>query len=455
MSGSNAPPLRVLIIAAQEPWPLDHGGRLRLFHVVDGLARRAEVTLAIPDPPAHREQFSPALCFATMTGTTAAVRQRNGRASHWFTPLARRYFGHNPQIASWLRRNARRGRFDVALLSGPPLGHYADCIRIPVVWDPADDLALYMIRNAEYARPHQWLSAVRQAAFQVLYERAVCSRIAATIFCSPVDAAYARRWCGGARVEVAAGGVDAEYFHPDRRTCEPGTVVFVGAFDFPPNVDGIVHFTRHIWPRVYAGGAARRLLIVGRRPGPQVRALAGSAGVEVVGTVPDVRPFLTRAAVVVVPTRLGGGMKNKVLEACAVQRPVVASPRAMGGLSARMGRDVLCANDDPAWVRQVTRLLEDPARADRIARAGHRWVRQAHRWPHTVDRFEQILESVAAGKSSRAASGLEATKNTLGDHVKPEPEQPARAKPAAPTTPDETPAPNPPAPNLPEVLSCR
>jgi glycosyltransferase involved in cell wall biosynthesis len=111
--------------------------------------------------------------------------------------------------------------------------------------------------------------------------------------------------------------------------------------------------------------------------------------------VADVRPCLSRASVVIVPTRLGGGLKNKVLEACAMERPVVASPRALAGLSAQRGRDVLCAGDDDAWVRHVAHLLTHPEVARRIAKDGQSWVRRAHRWPVLTERLRTLLTEAA------------------------------------------------------------
>ena len=120
--------------------------------------------------------------------------------------------------------------------------------------------------------------------------------------------------------------------------------------------------------------------------------------------VPDVRPYLRRASAVVVPIRKGGGLKNKVLEGCAMRRPIVASPRALGGLSARVGVDVLSAARRQQWVERVGRLLDRPEYARRVARNGYDWVRQSHCWSTTGQRFYEILVSAWQNSGGRRSS---------------------------------------------------
>jgi len=318
----------------------------------------------------------------------------------WATRLARRHFGRQPPISAWLARHADPRNFDVALLSGAVLGLYADCVRVPVVWDVVDELVVCTLRAAQFGDWRLWPDALRRVVLYAAYERATAQRVAATVFASAVDAAWARRWSGGARLEVISNGVDTTYFRPFATPGEPGCVAFVGSLEFPPNVDGVRFFVRQVWPRLHADDRSRRLYVVGRRPTAAVRALAAVPGVVVCGDVPDVRPFLARAAVVVVPTRQGAGVKNKILEACAVQRPVVASPRALAGLDVRIGVELRCAQRPGQWVREVAELLTSPDRAARLAAAGCAWVRRTHRWPALGQRLHELLAQAAARREN-------------------------------------------------------
>jgi len=406
--------MRVLVVATQEPWPLNHGGRLRLFHFIRQLARGAEVTLALPGAAQHAARLPEGVQTVTMLPQGGVARGSCSKAERgsWMGRLARRHFGYNGAIDAWLRAYARPEHFDVALFSGAVLGVHVPSARVPVVWDAVDELVLYTLRDVRHGTWRRWPSALRRAALYALYERDAARQAAVTTFTSAVDASCARRWVGGARVEVISNGVDLDYFRPSELPAEPGTVAFVGSLEFPPNVDGIANFARRVWPQIYARGAGRRLLVVGRRPVTAVKALASLPGVEVAADVLDVRPFLARASAVVVPTRLGGGVKNKILEACAVRRPVVASPRALGGLSARVGREVLSADKPQAWVAAVSRLLDRAAYAQKVAQAGHDWVRRAHRWSVLGDRLVEIL------KSARRSSRRSVARGAAGDTAK-------------------------------------
>ncbi len=390
------PRLRVLVAAMQEPWPLNGGGRLHLHHVLRTLATHADVTLLLPEParfPARTPAGVRRVSAGPRLPPVTPRRRRPGDPLDW----AARHFGLPAALACWLTRHGRA--YDVILLNGAVLGQLIRFCPRPVVWNPQDELVLATWRDVETAGWRSRLAGLRRAVLYAAYERAVARRAAGTVFVSRVDAAWARRWCGDARLAVIPNGVDHDYFRPADRPPHPGTVAFVGSLEFPPNVDAITRFVAEVWPALHAADRARRLLIVGRSPGPGVRSLAAVPGVTVHGNVPDVRPFLAQAAVVVVPTRKGGGLKNKILEACAVGRPVVVSPRALGGLSARPGRDLLVAHSAAQWQAHVARLLDCPDFAAGLAARGRAWVCAAHTWERTGAQFYALL-AAAAGRDA-------------------------------------------------------
>jgi glycosyltransferase involved in cell wall biosynthesis len=397
--------LRVLVVARREPWPLNSGGRLRLYNFLKHLVRDAAVTLVLPEEPVDVAHLPDGLRVVNTAAAPYALREGESRRAGtaepaWITQRARRHFGYCRPLFRWLEANAQPARFDVALLFGAVAGQYIDAVHIPAVWDAVDELVLYTVRDAGRRGVGRWPRTARAAALYAMLERHVAQKAHATIFASPVDASYARRWAGGAAVESISNGVDFDYFRGPTQASEPGTVAFVGSLSFPPNVEGIVRFATRIWPRVQSGAANRRLLIVGREPAAAVRALGQLPGVALHADVPDVRPYLARAAAVVVPTQLGGGVKNKVLEACAMRRAVVAGPRALAGLSARPGVDVLCASDEADWRRHLTRLLERREFAAQIASNGYEWVRQAHDWSRLTGRLRDVLSDAAVGAAA-------------------------------------------------------
>jgi glycosyltransferase involved in cell wall biosynthesis len=142
---------------------------------------------------------------------------------------------------------------------------------------------------------------------------------------------------------------------------------------------------------------------VGRRPAPAVRRLAELPGVEVVGTVPDVRPHLARAAVAVVPLRIARGLQNKVLEALAMGKAVVASPPALAALRTQPGVHLLAASSPAEWTGAVLRLLDDKALRHQIGTAGRRYVEQHHDWEHCLEPFRHLLGLAPANGANGAA----------------------------------------------------
>jgi polysaccharide biosynthesis protein PslH len=193
------------------------------------------------------------------------------------------------------------------------------------------------------------------------FERRACLAADVVVAVSEEDASCLRELDEGITVAVVPNGVDVP--PPggiERRPADPPRLLFAGTMDYRPNVDGIVWFVREIWPRLQREPIA--LDIVGRDPVQSVRSLAGP-GVSVVGSVPRMAPYLSRAAAAVVPIRSGGGSRLKVLEAMAAGVPVVSTSIGMAGVAATPGVHHLCADDAEGFAEAIRRTLADPVAA--------------------------------------------------------------------------------------------
>jgi sugar transferase (PEP-CTERM/EpsH1 system associated) len=205
-------------------------------------------------------------------------------------------------------------------------------------------------------------------------------------------------------------GVNADYFSPEHAFPSPFAegevpVVFTGAMDYWPNVDAVVWFATEVLPRLRTTQSDVRFYIVGMRPAPAVQALSAER-VIVTGTVPDVRPYLAHARVVVAPLRVARGIQNKVLEAMAMARPVVASTECASGIDATPGVDFDIAADIDAYVARIDALLRDPARAACMGAAGRNRVLAHYDWDARLSRFDRWLlqsGSLAAPAGAHAA----------------------------------------------------
>jgi len=189
---------------------------------------------------------------------------------------------------------------------------------------------------------------------------------------------------------VLPNGVDLAYFVPQAERREAQTLVYVGRMSYHANVAAVCWFCEAVLPRVWAERPEVQFLIVGRDPGPAVRALGRDPRITVTGAVPDVRPYLARATALVAPMVYGAGIQNKVLEGMAMGTPVVCTPPAAAALAAESGRDLLVSSGSAAFAAAVIRLLGDRALQIELGRAGRRYVAAHHDWAGIVYRLEEI-----------------------------------------------------------------
>jgi sugar transferase (PEP-CTERM/EpsH1 system associated) len=219
------------------------------------------------------------------------------------------------------------------------------------------------------------------------FELQVAKRADLNLFVSKTEEQMFRRVAGKGNVPlgVLENGVDLERFAPGHGLCdnidrETPLIVFTGQMDYPPNVDAASFFAREVLPIVRDRQADARFAIVGRAPTEDVLQLADLPGVIVTGEVPDTRPWLASARVVVAPLRIARGIQNKVLEAMASGKAVVASPEAAEGIDACNGKEILIAGSAAAQADAVISLLHDPVRRDRMELAARAAMEARYSW---------------------------------------------------------------------------
>jgi glycosyltransferase involved in cell wall biosynthesis len=200
----------------------------------------------------------------------------------------------------------------------------------------------------------------------------------------------------GVRTAVVPNGVDVEDFVPgDPAAVEPDTVLFFGAINYYPNTDGILFFLREAWPLLKARRPTARLRIIGPKPPPVIAEWADPS-VEVVGYVDDVRAHIARAAVTVVPLRIGGGTRLKVLEAMALGKAIVSTPLGAEGIDVTPEENILLAPDAAGLARQIDRALGDPALSSRLGSEARRLAVERYSWRASADRLVRFYEQLGA-----------------------------------------------------------
>lgn len=175
---------------------------------------------------------------------------------------------------------------------------------------------------------------------------------------------------------------------------EERIVLFFGSFQWPPNVDAAEWMAREIWPRVFSREPRARLVLAGQDPQGRISHLAAtSSSIEVTGFVDDATQRTRASAVCVAPLRAGGGVRIKILEALANERPVVATTLGAEGLDLLPGQHALIADDADSFAGEILRLLQNPQEAGRIAAQGRRFVEARFAWPQVIQRLEEMLEA--------------------------------------------------------------
>lgn len=201
-----------------------------------------------------------------------------------------------------------------------------------------------------------------------------------------------------ARIVTLPNGVDTELFDPTRYPLAPfegkgATFAFTGAMDYPPNVEAATWFAAHVFPTVRAALPDAQFLIIGAKPAAAVAALARRPGITVTGKVDSVAAYLAHAQAAVAPLQIARGVQNKVLEAMAMAKPVVASTGAMTGIAAQAGEHLLCANTPAEWVDACVRLIREPDVSRRIGDAARALVLESYAWEAQFARLDAMLSS--------------------------------------------------------------
>jgi glycosyltransferase involved in cell wall biosynthesis len=262
--------------------------------------------------------------------------------------------------------------------------------RILVDYDPGSAWASELLGMA--TGPSRFVRRLEVGAWRH-YERATRPRFDAIVVFAERDVAAVKPTAGGARLVRIPLAIEVPELPLDHEGTEPPTILFVGGFAHHPNTDAALWLAREIFPRVVERAPDARLDLVGHDPGPEVCALAQGA-VSVHASVPDVTPYLDRAAVVVAPIRIGGSMRMKVLEALAAGKALVATPRAAEGVAAIPGDQFVLAATEDELVDALTGLLLDRERRRTLGVGARAWAERNLGWQHGVEAFERLYDSL-------------------------------------------------------------
>lgn len=377
--------MNILVFAPYPPYPPRFGGAARVYHLLRVLAREHRVTLLCFASPAEAAELPPLRELGVAVHTVDYPPAARWKRLYQLRSLVARaycdYLHASRQMTAALDALLARQRFDLVQVEFGDFGGYYTL--------PGSVIRILDEHNVEY-RLFERTWRQEQSPLRRLYYRLearklrhdeldACRRVDAILTTSDVDRAILAPQVDGTPIRVVPNGVDTSFFTPGPAPADPTRVVFTGAIDYQPNTDGVRYFCAEIWPRIRQAAPDTTFAIVGKDPPPQVRALAGDR-VLVTGTVPDVRPWMRSAAVFVVPLRVGGGTRLKILEAMATGRAVVSTSLGCEGLDVTPGEDILVADTPAGFADAVVRCLREPALRDQLGARGRALVERRYRW---------------------------------------------------------------------------
>jgi glycosyltransferase involved in cell wall biosynthesis len=457
VSGS---PLRVLHFVPRVPWPLNTGAKLRNYHLARQLARRTQISLlAFSDQALETSHDSTQLSISEHSKSMQHGAERGPAESFLacperfytretivdrdqsYTPakIVRGAVGRTPlpllnyttsAMKRALERILRKDDFDVVQIESIHLLAYLPIIRAAA----SRPLVILDWHNIESDLMHQYSEraigtlrrayARRTSAQLSRLERRALKEFDAHVVVSESDRAKLLDYTGDARIFVIENGVDTDYYSDERiesahagwlaqklaagagsldLRSESGSglrsrAVFVASMDYHANSDAAVSFAREVWPGLHEQRPDLVFTIVGRDPTPEVRQLAMLPGVEVTGTVDDVRPYYREALAAIIPLRVGGGSRLKILEAMASGVPVVSTTLGAEGLEVRDEKDILVANTNQELTDAIIALTDDGERRQKLIAGGRALVLARYDWSRLGEILLETYQNLAATK---------------------------------------------------------
>ncbi|MFP4560543.1 MAG: glycosyltransferase family 4 protein [Thiohalorhabdus sp.] len=393
--------MKILVLADELPYPLSHGQRLRIFNYVRSLSGRHHFDLLCLDDRPLPEPLE--RLFGRIEILPREGGGRNGRRRWWKSLSLDEMVPEDGRVTERLEGLLAEIDYDLIWMTGERVIPSVPFGRIPVLMDLVDDVVLTLLREAKSTVPmRRRLQALKRAFMHYRFERRYYGQGDACLVVAEPDAEMFGRICPWVPVRVVKNGVDAEYFAPHGKEPEDPVLVFEGNMSFPPNVDAVRYFVHRVLPRIRARVPEARFRVVGKDPAEEVLALQGP-GVEVTGFVEDLRPHLRDGAVFVSPLRKGAGIKNKILQAWAMGRPVVGTRLSFGGLPLKPGENAVVADAPQEMAEAVVRLLRAPEERTALGRRGRETVVKHYTWEQKARELEALMLETAAKHGERSA----------------------------------------------------
>lgn len=392
----------ILFLAHRFPYPPDRGDRMRSWHILKALAERAPVHLGCfadgVGDPAHKD-VTAGLCasqmivpqgFARYAGAACALARGSSLSVAMFDDARLRHYVRDlvtsSKVGTIFAFSGQMAQFVPADFQGCFIMDFVDV-----------DSAKFDSYGREGSGPKAWLYA-SEGQRLAKFESAVAGRADVSLFVSEAEAALFRERTNlnVSKVRALENGIDLDFYDPVTVWPRPDAagerpyLLFTGQMDYRPNADAVIWFAKQVLPKL----SGVRFVIAGRAPTAEVQALANDPNVIVTGAVDDIRPWQANANIIIAPLLIARGIQNKVLEAMAMAKPVVASPQAFEGIKAEPGRDLLVAEEAGQFAVAIQSLLIDPNRAGAMSISARAAMEARYGWSARLALLDDLIGPV-------------------------------------------------------------
>lgn len=399
--------MKLLFLAFEVPYPLDRGGRIMTFHYLRALTQSHQVTLvALSRTPQCKENLQQ---LQSMLGLAAVYPITLDLSRARKVRIALQSLGQSQPFVMALYHTAEGQRLVEQLVEQQSFDLiYADHLHM-AQYVPAQSSAHTLLdqHNVEtvllerLARTQPWNPLYWFARLEhykmTHYEPRMIQRFDAVWVTTEVDRALVAPWClPYQRLEALPIGVDTDYFCPNPGPREPYTLLSIGTLSWPANADSVLWFYHEIYPPLKQQFPDLRFVIVGTNPPPTIRRLAADPLVEVTGWVEDVRPYLAHSTLLIVPMRVGSGMRVKILNALAMGLPVISTSVGCEGIAVTPGHTILIADEASTFRQRIADLLEDPRQQQALSKNGIALIREQYSWNAIYRRVQASVAEMFA-----------------------------------------------------------
>jgi sugar transferase (PEP-CTERM/EpsH1 system associated) len=421
--------MQLLFLTPQLPFPPRQGTTIRNFNLLRHLAQRHTIdllTMLAPGEQLAADNPLHALC-RRIAAAPQPARPASRRALDTFTTLTPDMGLRLESAAMWALVDewTAQTTYDIVQVEGIELAQYGRQVAgrkrgkgPALIFDNHNCEYLLQQRNAfnDLRLPRRWPAAVYSLAQWrklVRYEAATLNAADAAVAVSEADRQAMLRIAPQAQISVISNGIDLEEYQPSpahpadlrsgtRSPAQSPKLVFTGKMDYRPNIDAALWFAQEVLPLITAQEPSAVFQLVGMNPHARLDVLAGQPNIEITGAVADTRPYIQGAAVYVIPMRIGGGTRFKVLEAMACAKAIVSTTLGVEGIPVRHEEDLLLADSPADFARQVLQLIADASagapRGQALGAAARRFVEARYGWESIIPQFDHLYQQVQPEK---------------------------------------------------------